>query len=80
MGDAEGHVDGDYSGRPLGRPTKEEVAAAAAAADTAPMTAVGSYLPDGTHILAGAGGKWYYEHFEGNRQIWDRPVPDELLK
>ena len=43
-------------------------------------SAIGSFLPDGTHIIYGGDRKWYFEHFEGNRQIWDRPVPDELLE
>ena len=79
MGDAEGHVDSDYSGRPLGRPTREEIAAAAAA-DPTPRSFIGGHLPDGSHVLIGPDGKWYYEHFEGNRPMWDRPVPAELLE
>lgn len=78
MSDTEGHVDSDYSGRPLGRrPTREEIAADD---EGAMESAIGGYLPDGTHIIAGPGAKWYFEHFEGKRMIWDRPVPDELLE
>jgi len=44
-----------------------------------PAPGLGVILPDGTKAMTGPGGKAYYRHFEGNRPIWDRPVPDELL-
>lgn len=67
------HVDRDYSGRPISRPTREEVAAALASS-SAPRTYIGGDLPDGRHALVGPGGKWYYEHFVNGRPVWDQPV------
>ena len=65
------HVDSDYSGRPLGPLTREELMAA----PPVPMTsAVTTYLPDGRRAYAGPGGKWYHEHIVDGQQVWDRPV------
>ena len=70
MGKAKEAVDSDYSGRPLGRPTREEVAAG----NPGPGTFLGTDLPDGRYALVGPGGKLFYEHFEDGQPVWDRPV------
>ena len=66
------HVDTDYSGRPVVRPTREEVAAALAA--NGPTTLIGGDLPDGRRAYVGPDGKWYYEHVVDGRLVWDQPV------
>ena len=72
MGKAqEGRIDSDYSGRPLRRPTREEVEAAEMSPGTGSY--IGCDLPDGRHALVGPGGI-YHEHFVNGVQIWDRPV------
>ena len=59
------------SGRLLGRPTGEEIAASAAS--SRPESFIGADLPDGRHALL-PDRKWYYEHFENGQPVWDRPV------
>ena len=80
MGDSD-RVTGDYSGRPIERPTKEEVAAAMARSGSLD-SAIGTDLPGGGHAIYGADKKWYHLHIVDGRQVWDRPVdwskiPDE---
>ena len=75
MGDAEGAdgaVDSDYSGRPIRRPTAEDMAGVDMW--TAPGDFVSAQLADGTFVNEGPDGRLYYQHFDGYRPIWDRPV------
>lgn len=77
MGKAEAagdHVDSDYSGRPLGRPTRKEVEAAP---QVPAHSAIRGELPDGRRTVVGPGGKWYYEHVVRGRQVFDQPFNPE---
>ena len=66
------HIDSDYSGRPISRPTREEIAAAMAT--SRPDTMISGELPDGRRAHIGPGGKWYYRHVVDGHQVWDQPV------
>lgn len=74
MGTTKAAVDGDYSGRPLGRPTPEELAASDPHA--LPCEVVAIYLPDGQRAIPSVGGHYYLP----GRNGWpdhDQPVdPD----
>ena len=69
---AEGAVDSDYSGRPVRRPTPEEIREEDQWA--APGDFICAPLDDGTIVYEGPDRKLFYAHFEGYRPIWDRPV------
>ena len=69
-----GSVDGDYSGRPLGRPTPEELAASDPHA--LPCEVVAIYLPDGRRAIQSIGG-YYYLPRQNGWPDYDQPVdPD----
>ena len=70
-------VDSDYSGRPLGRPTPEEVAASPPPIMEDYLT---EWLRDGTLAYRAPGGKLYHEmRAENGEPVFGRPVPEELL-
>ena len=69
---APGAEGSDYSGRPLGRPTPEGIAAGTAV----PISPIATTLPDGRRAIRSSGGRWYLPD-ENDRPDHDRPVSPE---
>ena len=75
---AAGAVDSDYSGRPLGRPTAEEIASSSSTVP--PEDAIVTTLPDGRLAIQGYDEAdthgWYLPDAEGWPD-YDQPVDPE---
>ena len=69
--DAAGAVGSDYSGRPLGRPTPERIAAGT----TVPINPIATTLPDGRRAIRSR-RRWYLAG-ENGRPDYDQPVEVE---